>query len=167
MFFNNCCPLFLNLDPPNSLRKARFSIVTRLRFLPHLHVSWWDQNQLSQFGKECFLEQCSYNPFIIAHWHLQCTHYISIKISPQYPPQHFCLFLLNICVPRTSWCPYNQSVSLPLLPLSMRVTPLPPSTLAPNHFLWKAAGLTRGKITDKHYPPSPRGSHPIPALGEP
>ena len=125
MFFNNCCPLFLNLDPPNSLRKARFSIVTRLRFLPHLHVSWWDQNQLSQFGKECFLEQCSYNPFIIAHWHLQCTHYIRIIISPQYPPQHFCLFLLNICVPRTSWCPCDQSVSLPLLPLSMRVTPLP------------------------------------------
>ena len=126
MFFNNCCPLFLNLDPPNSLRKARFSIVTRLRFLPHLHVRWWDQNQLSQFGKECFLEQCSYNPFIIAHWHLQCTHYISIKISSQYPPQHFCLFLLNICVPRTSWCPCDQSVSLPLLPLSMRVTPPPP-----------------------------------------
>ena len=61
-----------------------------------------------------------------------------------------------------------------LSPIQCHNTPPPsPTTSAPNHFLWKAAGLTRGEITDNHYPHPGRrrqyiaGCHPIPTQGSP
>ena len=94
-----------------------------------------------------------------------CRPLLSIRVTP--PPPYSATQYLQ-------YPKYSHNIRVTPSPLySVTTPPLYPTDSAPNHFLWKAAGLTRGEITDNHYPHPGRrrqyiaGCHPIPTQGSP